>query len=106
MLPPEHHRRLPTGQWTAAQSASGRASIWFCLHLQIGPAPEFLHPRLRRQAAEAGGPDGDLEDFGVLLERLADGQAQRSLIYSGLRGLGKTVLLLEFETLARVGLGM
>jgi hypothetical protein len=47
------------------------------------------------------GRDGDLEAFGVLLERLASGQPERSLIYSGLRGVGKTVLLLEFETLAR-----
>jgi hypothetical protein len=47
------------------------------------------------------GRDRELESFGVLLERLTDGQAERSLIYSGLRGVGKTVLLLEFETLAR-----
>jgi hypothetical protein len=47
------------------------------------------------------GRDGDLEAFGVLLERLASGQPERSLIYSGLRGVGKTVLLQEFETLAR-----
>jgi hypothetical protein len=37
----------------------------------------------------------------VLLERLASGQHERSLVYSDLRGVGKTVLLLEFETLAR-----
>jgi hypothetical protein len=47
------------------------------------------------------GRDGDLEAFSVLLERLASGQHERSLVYSGLRGVGKTVLLLEFETLAR-----
>jgi hypothetical protein len=47
------------------------------------------------------GRDADLETFRVLLERLASGQPERSLIYSGLRGVGKTVLLLEFETLAR-----
>jgi hypothetical protein len=47
------------------------------------------------------GRDRDLEAFRVLLERLVGGQPERSLIYSGLRGVGKTVLLLEFETLAR-----
>lgn len=47
------------------------------------------------------GRDPDLEAFRVLLERLADGRPERSLIYSGLRGVGKTVLLLEFETLTR-----
>lgn len=47
------------------------------------------------------GRDGDVDAFGLLLGRLADGLPERSLIYSGLRGVGKTVLLLEFETLAR-----
>jgi hypothetical protein len=47
------------------------------------------------------GRDGDLEAFSLLLERLGDGRPERSLVYSGLRGVGKTVLLLEFETLAR-----
>ncbi len=47
------------------------------------------------------GRDADLEGFRILLGRLGDGQPERSLIYSGLRGVGKTVLLLEFETLAR-----
>lgn len=47
------------------------------------------------------GRDSDLEAFRVLLERLAAGRPERSLIYSGLRGVGKTVLLLEFETLTR-----
>jgi hypothetical protein len=47
------------------------------------------------------GRDADLEAFQVLLERLAEGRPERSLVYSGLRGVGKTVLLLEFETLAR-----
>jgi len=37
----------------------------------------------------------------VLLERLTSGQHERSPIYSGLRGVGKAVLLLELETLAR-----
>lgn len=32
------------------------------------------------------GRDADLDAFSVLLERLAGGQPERSLIYSGLRG--------------------
>jgi len=46
------------------------------------------------------GRDKDVQTFGALLERLEAGQQGRSLIYSGLRGVGKTVLLLEFEKLA------
>ena len=46
------------------------------------------------------GRDRDVETFDVLLERLEAGASGRSQIYSGLRGVGKTVLLLEFEKVA------
>jgi hypothetical protein len=46
------------------------------------------------------GRDGDLEGFQSLIERLAAGEYERSLIYSGLRGVGKTVLLMELDVLA------
>ena len=46
------------------------------------------------------GRDGDLERLDTLLGRLEAGEHGRSLVYSGLRGVGKTVLLLEFEKLA------
>ena len=46
------------------------------------------------------GRDRDVERFATLLDRLESGAQGRSLIYSGLRGVGKTVLLLEFEKLA------
>jgi hypothetical protein len=40
------------------------------------------------------------ENFQSLIERLAAGGFERSLIYSGLRGVGKTVLLMELDVLA------
>jgi hypothetical protein len=46
------------------------------------------------------GRDKDIDNFDALLTRLEGGLQGRSLIYSGLRGVGKTVLLLEFEKLA------
>src|SRR3954467_7184892 len=46
------------------------------------------------------GRDLDVERFDTLLARLEAGEQGRSLVYSGLRGVGKTVLLLEFEKLA------
>ncbi len=46
------------------------------------------------------GRDKDVENFRTLLERLQNGAQGRSLVYSGLRGVGKTVLLLEFEKIA------
>jgi hypothetical protein len=46
------------------------------------------------------GRDRDVERFDTLLTRLEAGEQGRSLVYSGLRGVGKTVLLLELEKLA------
>jgi hypothetical protein len=46
------------------------------------------------------GRDGDVDRFDTLLARLEAGEQGRSLVYSGLRGVGKTVLLLELEKVA------
>jgi hypothetical protein len=46
------------------------------------------------------GRDPDLEQFQDLVERLNSGSYERSLIYTGLRGVGKTVLLMELDVLA------
>jgi hypothetical protein len=43
------------------------------------------------------GRDDQLETFELLLGRLADGYAEQSMIITGLRGVGKTVLLNEFR---------
>lgn len=47
------------------------------------------------------GRDEELQAFEVLLGRLARGTAERSLLITGLRGVGKTVLLGAFEEQAR-----
>jgi hypothetical protein len=57
-------------------------------------------PGAGKRPARLAGRDGDLENFSLLLERLSAGRHERSVIFSGLRGIGKTVLLLEFEILA------
>jgi hypothetical protein len=57
-------------------------------------------PGAGRKPPNLAGRDGDLENFQSLIERLAAGGYERSLIYSGLRGVGKTVLLLELDVLA------
>src|SRR6202044_3838203 len=41
-----------------------------------------------------------MEAFQSLFERLNAGSYERSLVYTGLRGVGKTVLLMEFDLLA------
>src|SRR5579871_3248687 len=57
-------------------------------------------PGAGRKPPNLAGRDGDLENFRALIERLAAGGYERSLIYSGLRGVGKTVLLMELDVLA------
>ncbi len=47
------------------------------------------------------GRDAELAQFDLLLDRFDCGVHERSLIFSGLRGVGKTVLLLEFDIRAR-----
>jgi AAA ATPase domain len=46
------------------------------------------------------GRDAQLRQWDVLVQRLAAGRSDQSLIVSGLRGVGKTVLLLEFQGIA------
>jgi hypothetical protein len=57
-------------------------------------------PGAGRKPPTLAGRDDDLEAFRALIERLGDGRHERSLIYSGLRGVGKTVLLMELDVLA------
>src|ERR1700685_2123513 len=57
-------------------------------------------PGAGKRPAKLAGRDPDLENFALLLERLGDGRHERSMIFAGLRGIGKTVLLLEFDILA------
>src|SRR5262249_12627916 len=47
------------------------------------------------------GRDAELEGFEILLERLRRGYPEQSMLITGLRGVGKTVLLGAFESRAR-----
>ncbi|HYU59938.1 MAG TPA: ATP-binding protein [Solirubrobacterales bacterium] len=47
------------------------------------------------------GRDDQLETFDVLLDRLRRGHTEQSMLITGLRGVGKTVLLTTFEERAR-----
>jgi hypothetical protein len=57
-------------------------------------------PGAGRKPPILAGRDPDLENVQALVERLSAGGYERSLVYSGLRGVGKTVLLMEFDVLA------
>lgn len=69
-----------------------------------------MDPRLNPYTPNAGarpaalvGRDAELEAFDVLLARLTRGYTEQSMLITGLRGVGKTVLLNEFEARARSG---
>ncbi|MBS1846490.1 MAG: ATP-binding protein [Actinobacteria bacterium] len=47
------------------------------------------------------GRDEELERFQILLSRLLKGHTEQSMLITGLRGVGKTVLLTKFEEMAR-----
>jgi hypothetical protein len=47
------------------------------------------------------GRDPELERFGTVLDRLGHGVHDRSLVISGLRGVGKTVLLNEYDAISK-----
>lgn len=57
-------------------------------------------PGAGRRPPCLAGRDRDLEDFSSLIDVLSSGGAERSLVYYGLRGVGKTVLLMELDILA------
>jgi len=57
-------------------------------------------PGAGRKPRTLAGRDPDLEQFQDLVERLNSGSYERSVVYTGLRGVGKTVLLMELDVLA------
>jgi hypothetical protein len=69
-----------------------------------------VDPRTNPYTPNAGAPppalvgrDAELESFEILLERLRRGYPEQSMLVTGLRGVGKTVLLGAFESRARAG---
>jgi hypothetical protein len=57
-------------------------------------------PGAGRKPRTMAGREEDLDAFQALVDRLDSGSFERSLVYNGLRGVGKTVLLMEFDVLA------
>jgi hypothetical protein len=57
-------------------------------------------PGAGQRPPELAGRDRELQQFEVVLERVARGRPERSMIITGLRGVGKTVLLNAFRSMA------
>lgn len=57
-------------------------------------------PGAGQRPPELAGRDRELDQFEITLERVAAGRPERSMVLSGLRGVGKTVLLNALRSLA------
>lgn len=66
----------------------------------MDPVRNPYAPGAGQRPPELAGRDRELQQFGVVLERVAAGRPDRSLVLSGLRGVGKTVLLNALRGLA------
>ena len=59
----------------------------------MDPVRNPYAPGAGQRPPELAGRDREIDQFDVTLQRLAAGRPERSLVLSGLRGVGKTVLL-------------
>lgn len=66
----------------------------------VDPVRNPYAPGAGQRPPELAGRDRELQQFEVVLERVARGRPERSLIVTGLRGVGKTVLLNTFRSMA------
>src|SRR3977135_149697 len=66
----------------------------------VDPVRNPYAPGAGQRPPELAGRDRELAAFDVVLERVAGGRPERSLVLTGLRGVGKTVLLGELRSMA------
>ncbi len=66
----------------------------------MDPVRNPYAPGAGQRPPELAGRDRELRQFEVTLERVASGRPERSMVLSGLRGVGKTVLLNALRSLA------
>jgi hypothetical protein len=72
--------------------------------LDVDPVRNPYAPGAGQRPPELAGRDTELSAFDVVLERIAHGRPERSLVLTGLRGVGKTVLLNQLRS-AAIGSG-
>lgn len=66
----------------------------------MDPVRNPYAPGAGQRPPELAGRDRELGQFEVVLERIARGRPERSIVLTGLRGVGKTVLLNSFRSMA------
>ncbi|MGB3829226.1 MAG: ATP-binding protein [Ornithinimicrobium sp.] len=66
----------------------------------MDPITNPYAPGAGQRPPELAGRDEQLQNFAVVLERIARGRPERSMVLTGLRGVGKTVLLNSLRSTA------
>jgi hypothetical protein len=66
----------------------------------VDPIRNPFAPGAGQRPPELAGRERELKAFEIVLERVARGRPERSLMLTGLRGVGKTVLLGELRSMA------
>jgi len=66
----------------------------------MDPVRNPYAPGAGQRPPELAGRDGELQAFDVLLERVSRSRPERSIVLTGLRGVGKTVLLNSMRSAA------
>src|SRR5260370_7081777 len=66
----------------------------------MDPARNPYAPGAGQRPPELAGRDREIGQFEVVVERIAGGRPERSMVLTGLRGVGKTVLLNSFRSMA------
>jgi len=66
----------------------------------MDPVRNPYAPGAGQRPPELAGRDREISQFEVVLERIARGRPERSIVLTGLRGVGKTVLLNSFRSMA------
>src|SRR3954447_2438589 len=96
----EHIPCLPQPGYKIHGTGSRRAHTV----LDVDPVRNPYAPGAGQRPPELAGRDDELSAFDVVLERIAHGRPERSLVLTGLRGVGKTVLLNQLRS-AAIGRG-
>ena len=66
----------------------------------MDPVRNPYAPGAGQRPPELAGRDKQIDAFDVVLERIARGRPERSVVLTGLRGVGKTVLLNQLRSAA------
>ncbi|WP_106584287.1 ATP-binding protein [Murinocardiopsis flavida] len=66
----------------------------------MDPVRNPYAPGAGQRPPELAGREREVQQFEVVLERVARGRPERSMVLTGLRGVGKTVMLNTFRSLA------